>query len=343
MASIEFPPIGETVEDVKEPVTLFDVIFTVIAVLAAGFSGYTTYIGFGYDLPFVASVAIAVIIGLGLLAINFKIREHRIAGDSVRNPLIAFFLFFIFSFISNTNAIYTYFLQNDIGGQTRDQAWVVFDKGTSTILEAIDTNDVMLEKLKSKQQLDVARKNLMRQITDLSNPGLGEIARTHLEEVERVLGERLTSLRPPPANSSQQQYKAYAKRLDDLIAEQFSAKYREGVSEDISKFERKIIALRDTFEELVSTKSGDPSETTDVMKRTLESLAVEATKLIGFKEDIQKINNTSDDIGSFQYTWANFSDGINKAAIALSILLSIMLDILAPALSLLLYKKTLEY
>tara|TARA_B100000676_G_C17349697_1_gene470260 strand:- start:35 stop:283 length:249 start_codon:yes stop_codon:yes gene_type:complete len=45
----------------------FDVGFYVIVVLAAGFSGYTTYLGFQYDLPEGMALVIAAIIGLGLL------------------------------------------------------------------------------------------------------------------------------------------------------------------------------------------------------------------------------------------------------------------------------------
>ena len=99
-ASITWDELDRT----KQDPTMFDIVFTIIVILAAGFSGYTTYLGFSYDLPVLPSIVIATIIGLGLLVINFKIREHRISGDGVGKPLLAFFVFLIFSFISNNQS-----------------------------------------------------------------------------------------------------------------------------------------------------------------------------------------------------------------------------------------------
>ncbi len=320
----------------------FDIVFSIIVLLAASFSAYTTYLGFSYDLPQLASIVIAAIIGLGLLIINFKIRDYRVKGQSVAAPLLAFLFFFIFSFISNTNAIYTYFLQKDIVKNTQVIAANDFDVGTSMILAEIDNNELTIEASRVKKNLDIAKRNLYNQVIDPANPGLGEKAKEHLFEVESILGITLTKLRAPGAGSSMAQYKKYAESLTELIDMQFNTKYITGKNENIEAFSQKINQLRKLYESTLINKEFS-SDTTDLMRRDLDSLQIEARNKISFKGTVPVINTTADDIGSFNYTWTNFMDGINKSAIVLSVLLSIMLDTLAPVLALLLYRRKEVY
>ena len=193
MAVIAFPTDAESVPEA----TTFDVIYSVIAVITALFSAYTTFLGFSYDLPYLLSVPIAVIVGLGLLAMNFLIRDARKEGASVLKPLIVLLVIFVFSFISNTNAIYTRFLQDTIVADTQENAWLVFDSETSVLLDAIDRHELSTEAMRLQRDLDIARRNLKEQITDERNPGMGELAQRHLREINLMLGTQLTPLRAP--------------------------------------------------------------------------------------------------------------------------------------------------
>ncbi len=320
----------------------FDFAFTIIVLLAASFSAYTTYLGFSYDLPQLASIVIAIIIGLGLFMINMKIRDYRRKGQSIVAPLLAFSFFLVFSFISNTNAIYTYFLQKDIVQKTQVMAVNDFDKGTSIILASIDNNELTVGAARVKTNLDIAKRNLYNQVIDPANPGLGEKAKEHLLEVESILGISLTNLKAPSAGSSMGKYTKYADNLMILIDNQFSTKYVRGKKEDIEAFGYKINELRKLYASAIMNKEFS-SDTTDLMRRDLDSLQIEAQKLISFKGSVPIINTTADDIGSFNYTWTNFMDGINKSAIVLSVLLSLMLDTLAPVLAILLYRRKEVY
>lgn len=326
------------------PITAFDIVFAIIAILASGFSGYTTYLGFSYDLPFLLSLVMAIIVGLGLLIINFKIKENRVRGEDVGRTLIAFLLFFVVSFISNTNAIYTYFLKNDIVGETQIAAWHTFDEGTQEILTALGQNQVSMESARIKQSLDIARRNLRNQITDAANPGLGPRAREHLEEVETILGVELTRLQPPGRGAPMARFDEYAYRLDDQIESAFATQHQttRSLAHVISTFAAKINKLRSLYSDQINRKEYD-SNTTDLMQTDLASIYLEAEKLIGYSGPRPQINNATDDIGSFQYTWNNFYNLTNVPAIILSIILSIMLDILTPVLSLLLYKCDVEF
>ena len=317
---------------------VFDIIFSVIVVLASSFSAYTTYLGFSYDLPLVASAVIAIIIGLGLFMINMKIKAYKKDGQSLIPPLTAFFFFLLFSFISNTNAIYTYFLQKDIVSKTQIKAEKDFDMGTAMILSSLNKNEITTKALLVKQKLDVETRNLYNQMLDPQNPGLGRKAKEHLSEIERILGVTITKLRSPKHNSSRQEYKVFADNLIDLINRQFNTKYMLGSPKNIEFFKDKILELKTIYKSSIINKEFK-RDITDAMARDLSSLSIEAREMINFKGEVPIINTSADDIGSFNYTWTNFSNGINKSAIILSILLSLMLDTLSPILAILLYRQ----
>ncbi len=335
---ISFPT---PVENGKENLG-FDMVFLVIVLLASSFSAYTTYLGFVNDLPTEASIVIAAIIGLGLFIINMKIKEYRVGGQSVARPLLAFLVFLLFSFLSNTNAFYTFFLKKDIVPQTQIKAEKDFDKGTSVILAALKKNTISVNAARTKQDLDIATRNLYNQMVDPANPGLGEKAKQHLSEIETILGIHLTKLKSPPAKASIKKHKKFADHLIGLIDEQFKTKYIVGTTEEIKEFENKIETRRTLYRQIIIDKNYK-SDITDGMARDLASINIKAEKLINFKGEVPVIDTEADDIGSFNYTWTNFAKGTNKSAIILSIALSLMLDTLAPILAILLYRRKEEY
>jgi len=339
---VEFPTDHIDRHDESRELDAFDILFAVVAFLASAFSGYTTYLGFSYDFPLLPALIMAIIIGLGLLAINFKLRQNRLDGVSVAPALIAFALFFVFSFISNTNAIYTFFLKRDIVGETQVQALRDFDAGTTKILGALDRNEASVASAEIKSKLDIARANLKRQITDPARPGLGPLAQTHLAEVETILGTELTRLNPPNTSAPMSEHERYAEQLDSLILDIYAKQTEGNKSAAIADLREKIEKQRGFYESLVMKKEFQ-RHITNLMRSDLESLNVAAQELVGYDEGVPSINVTADDIGSFQYTWRNFYDGIKLPAIILSILLSIMLDILTPVLALLLYHRKTEF
>ena len=338
--AIQFPDTSYIPSAPDKPTTFFDGAFCAIALAASGISAFTTYLGFSYDLPIAVSGVIAFIVGLGLLLINFKIRDHKLTGDSLIGPLVALLLFFSISFISNTNAIYTYFLQKDIVGNTQEEAWRVFDNETGRLISAASNNNKTQAATALHNELKVERENLKQQITDPMNPGLGERALVHLERIETLLGVPLTRLQPASSSDPLEEHIRYAEELDDFINTQYQPK--KAVGDDIDAYLSKVKKMRDFYASEINQQRYD-RVTTDLMKRDLESLEVDAKTLFGFDTTLQHINNQADETGSFHYTWRNFIDSINPAAIALSILLAIVLDLLTPALSMLLYKQDLEW
>ncbi len=322
--------------------TSFDVAFGIIVILASGFSAYTTYLGFSYDIPAFLAFALALIIGIGLLSINFKLREARRTATGLGGPLVAFLFIFVFSFVSNTNAIYTFFLQRDIVGQTQEEAWRVFDSETTNVLAELDRDPQLVRFEAQKTALAIARQNLKEQIVDSNNPGLGSLAQSHLNEVSEILGTGLTPLRAPDPSAPMAQHQAYAERLDTFIADQAQTEFANGDGVAFVELTDKIHQLRGFYEDKIRSKEYR-SDTTDLMKRDLDAITFKARDLLDKDLKLATINNSADATGSFQYTWTNFVNWISPAAIILSVLLGALLDILAPVLALLLYRSEEVY
>jgi hypothetical protein len=317
--------------------SLFDVVLVVIIVLTASFSAYTTYIGFSFDFPAVLAAFLCIVIGLALLAINLVIRNSRRKGLPLAGPLVAFLIVFVFSFVSNTNAIYTFFIQRDIVGQTQEAAWRVFDAETNRILFAIAQIPEVSAFAGRQTQLRIARQNLRQQIQDARNPGFGELAQEHFREVQDILGVQLTPLRAPDTAAPMAQQEKYADELDGFIEEQARIQFDNDPAAPILSFKNRIDELRSFYEGKMIKKEYD-RDTTDLMARDLNSIAFRAKELLTEDLEIGEINNEADEVGSFRYTWRNFVDFISPTAIILSVLLGALLDLLAPLLSVLLYR-----
>jgi uncharacterized membrane protein YhaH (DUF805 family) len=336
MAMVEFPT--EFVEQSpRKRASFLDVVFGLMVIVASGFSTYTTFKGYSYDFPAILAVAVSFIVGLGLIGTNFAIKQHRVNAMGLARPLAFFFIIFVFSFVSNTNAFYTYFIEKDIVGQTQEVAWGVFDSESTTLRVALEEDTGRLREAEKKRRLDIARKNLQTQIQDMNNPGLGPEAVVHLREISDILGESITPLRAPPSSAPMAEIIAYAGRLDSLIEEQYQFQIAESRAAEINSLITRIKELQNFYQQKIDRGEYD-SRDTDLMKRDLEQLTNSTRSLVEFDGTIKEINNTSDATGSFQYTWTNFVNWINPAAIILSVLLGAMLDLVPPLMSILLFR-----
>jgi len=329
---------------------LLDVVFVLIALLTGLFSMFTTYKGFSNNFDIVLSIVIAVIVGLGLFAINITIRKFRINGDSISSALFIFLIFFIVSFISNTNAMYTYFVQKNITKKTQEKTWKIFDYNIN-ILEKVIQNSADSQKVQSdykryKQQIEILKVNLYNQITDPRSPGLGEKALIHLKEIESLLDNKITRQKPPKENSNIEAYKRYASNINNQIDELFHVKYGNLKKDSLELLHDEIKVVYDKFNSINNSSSNIKnysSEITDNMIREFNSLKNKFVKYnIPIKEEFKEFNAKEDDIGSFVDTWYNISNNTDTFATFFAIFLSIMLDIMTPLLAML-YKEEERY
>lgn len=319
--------------------TFFDVIFAIIVLLASGFSAFTTYLGFSQDLPLYMSIPIAAIIGLGLLAINFKIRSARIGHDGLAAPFLVFLIVFAFSFVSNTNAFYSRLIQDDIVRETQDEAWLLFERESAKALKLIDEHPPYQAELKLIAEVENEITKLKDQITDPRNPGLGERAQQHLRRIEELLETTPTSLVPPPPEAAIRRHEQYAGSLEGHIRKLIEEREEKGVVNAFLGLHKQIRNTRKIHQQHVADRDYRRTHT-DAMRRDLEWIESETNRWLSPSPPLQleEVNDKADEIGKFKYTWRNFVEMVSPVAIVLSVVLGALLDILAPALSLAFYR-----
>ena len=289
------------------------------------------------------SVPIAVIVGLGLLGVNLKIRQARIQDDKLLGPFIVFFIVFVFSFISNTNAFYSRLIENDIVQETQNKAWLVFEKESSKAAKILDESATYQTELRRIAEVETETAKLKRQITDPLNPGRGERAQEHLQRIEELLETSLTDLRPPPNEAPMSDHESYALRLENLIYELVDERSKEGVVQQIFMLENQIGEKRATHRGRIDSKDFMRKHT-DEMHRDLKEIQNLTNRILSPTPELilEEINDEADDVGKFKYTWRNFVNLISPVAMVLSIILGALLDVLAPTMSLALYRPQYE-
>ena len=319
--------------------TFFDVIFAVIVLLASGFSAFTTYLGFSQDLPLYMSIPIAAIIGLGLLAVNFKIRSARINPDRLIGPFLVFLIVFAFSFISNTNAFYSRLIQDDIVRETQDDAWLLFERESAKAFKLIDEHPQYQRELKLIAEVENEITKLKEQITDPRNPGLGERAQEHLRRIETLLGTTPTPLVAPPPNAPMRKHEQYADSLEGHIRKLIEEREKKGVVNAFLGLHNQMRGRRSVHEKNIADRDYNRAHT-DAMRRDLKWIENETNRWLSPNPPLQleEVNDKADEIGKFKYTWRNFVELVSPVAIVLSVVLGALLDILAPALSVAFYR-----
>lgn len=316
-----------------------DVIFAIIVLVASGFSTYTTYLGFSSDLPVEMSIAIAAIIGLGLVGMNFKIRQARTREGGTLGALAVFAMIFVFSFLSNTNAFYSLFIEQDIVRETQDEAWRVYERESARALNAFDEDPVYQAELNRLAEVENEMTKLVVQITDPRNPGLGEKARRHLERIEELLETQATPLEAPGAEAPMAEHREYADMLVAHIRTLMAERSERGVVDGRTAAHDEIRARRQKH--LDRVEASDYRRThTDEMKRDLKWTESQVNRWVEPDPPLalEEINDEADEVGKFKYTWRNFAAWVSPVAIVLAVVLGALLDIIGPAMSFGLYR-----
>ena len=250
-----------------------------------------------------------------------------------------FVIVFVFSFISNTNAFYSLFIESDIVQETQDEAWRVFDEESTKALKVIDDHPAYQDELRKFAEIENEITKLIKQITDPRNPGLGERAQGHLKRIEGLLETEVTDLVPPSPEAPMREHEQYAAALESHIQELIEERKTRGVVYGYSSLHDEIQVKRNVHLDRVDARDYRRDHT-DEMHRDLRWIENQINRRISPNPelDLEEINDDADEIGRFKYTWRNFVETVSPVAIALSVLLGALLDILAPAMSLALHR-----
>ena len=276
-----------------------------------------------------ASMPIAFVLSSLLLLICWLLRAARLKGHSTAGLLGMYVFIALFCFMANFNALYTRFMRTDI--YTTELRRVNDDY--NTLESNVESKLAYKYPKEVAQNIEVKKRQLMVQIQDKGNPGMGTRAKELIRDLEKLLGAKVDILAPVKSDWEDLADRM-GKQIDNMIM-------------DLSPAERELKADLHTATLKWNKKVQDilalpPAEQDVVAQGVIEESVAEYNKLgnrgnTTLGEDRLKfkpITSGTQDIGkigyAFSHAWANF--GVYQVVVLMG---CILLDFLLPLIILL--------
>lgn len=197
----------------NKKITPADLFLGFLAVLLISVSFYQTWLGL-QQIFGPASFVIALVLSLLLLFLCWMLRNAKLEGKPT-GSLIGIYIFIAsFCFIANFNALYTRFMKTDIYTDELREINKKFD--------ALE-NDVE-SKLSYKynkvttQNIEIKKKQLMEQIKDPGNKGIGTRAQSLIRDIEKMTGQKVDLL-TTVGNDYEDLSERMGRQIDNMISD----------------------------------------------------------------------------------------------------------------------------
>lgn len=166
-----------------------DLFLAVLAIMLISVSFYQTWLGLEQIFKG-GAIMVSLVLSLLLLFLCWMLRDYKIKGKKT-SGLIGIYCFIAsFCFVANFNALYTNMMKTDI--------YVNELKGMEESFGHLenDINSNLNYKYPKNvtQQIETKKKQLIAQITDPANVGIGDRAKALISELEKLLGQRIDLL-----------------------------------------------------------------------------------------------------------------------------------------------------
>lgn len=175
----------------KKPISATDLFLGLLAVMLISVSFYQTWMGL-QQIFGPASFVIALVLSLLLLFLCWMLRNAKLEKKPT-GSLIGIYLFIAsFCFIANFNALYTRFMRTDIYTTELREINEGFNKLEADVQSKFSYK---YDKITS-QNIEIKKKQLMEQIKDPGNKGIGQRAQNLIKDLEKLLGQKIDFLTP---------------------------------------------------------------------------------------------------------------------------------------------------
>lgn len=179
---------------------------------------------FGKEFAWAFSVAITML----MYGFTIFIGHRRINKLPVISLVVSYFFFSLFSFSGNFNAIYTSYQKEQL---YRDELL----KHKQQLNDVVNSTYKVLDNFqpeitKKRNRIESLTQQLMSQITDPARPGLGKRALELINEIEAILGEKLTEFGTGKKNWEELASR-YQENIDQIMR-------RKVTSNDFQKIEK---------------------------------------------------------------------------------------------------------
>ncbi|WP_326983295.1 hypothetical protein VUJ46_01735 [Chryseobacterium sp. MYb264] len=168
-----------------------DLFLGVLALLLISVSFYQTWLGL-QQIFGPASFVIALVLSLLLLFLCWLLRSAKLEGKPT-GSLVGIYIFIAsFCFIANFNALYTRFMKTDI---YTDELRTI-NKSFTDLEGNIESKLNYKYNKATTQNIEIKKKQLMEQIKDPGNKGIGSRALSLIADIEKLTGQKVDLLTP---------------------------------------------------------------------------------------------------------------------------------------------------
>lgn len=172
-------------------ITPVEIALAGIGLILIGVSFYQTWQGLEQIFQ-KASVFVAFALSVLLIIICWMIRNARLHGQRVRSFMAIYFFIASFCFMANFNALYTNFMRTDIyGTEIRN-----INDSFNNLERDVEAKLNYKYPKETAQNVETKKKQLMAQIQDKGNPGIGDKASSLIRDMEKMLGDKIDILVP---------------------------------------------------------------------------------------------------------------------------------------------------
>ncbi|RKR08635.1 hypothetical protein C8C83_0218 [Flavobacterium sp. 90] len=197
----------------KKSIQATDLFLAVLAILLISVSFYQTWLGLDQIFG-PASFIIALVLSLLLLFLVWMLRVAKIEGRST-SSLVGIYIFIAsFCFMANFNALYTRFMRTDIyTTELRD-----INERFNNLESDVQSKLSYKYNGATAQNIEIKKKQMMEQIKDPGNKGMGTRAQSLIRDIEQLTGQKVDFL-TPVRNDYDDLAERMGRQIDNMISD----------------------------------------------------------------------------------------------------------------------------
>ena len=307
------------------------ILLAVLALIFVGISFIQTAIGYTELAGPIVAWLFSGVISLLLFYLNFKFRASIISRRGVWGVLLAFVLVAAFSFAGNFNSFYSRFMKKELYDQEireyQEKVMGIRESSVKAITESSGASTV-------KDRVNQLKVTMISQIMNPGNPGWGERARAIADEIEEILGTKLTRV--------EGSYRDIARSAEYQIDEMLEIKLAE-LTGQTEVLVEEINAMADSMLPQISIAL-QPRNIETYGRNAIESGA-DTYNAIGEKTQgflgrdnfpFTRIEPQNQNVGKLNHTFKSaFVDWDDPQSTLIALIISIAIDFLLPLVILL--------
>jgi len=197
----------------SKKITPTDLFLGVLALLLISVSFYQTWLGL-QQIFGPASFIIALVLSLLLLFLCWLIRNAKLEGKSTSSLVWIYIFIAMFCFVANFNALYTRFMKTDIYTNELRDINEKFNRLESDIESKLNYK----YNKETAQNIEIKKKQMMEQIKDPGNKGIGIRAQSLIRDIEKLTGQKVDIL-TPVSNDYEDLSARMGAQIDNMISD----------------------------------------------------------------------------------------------------------------------------